>query len=82
MTVKLRFQRQSRWDRRNRLNLIESATPCHDAQVVGSYRVSNPLRLIVLAAMSDIKADFQSVEFSERGVNSFVCERKCRSEIE
>ena len=27
-----------RWDHRNRADLIESATPCHDAQVVGSYR--------------------------------------------
>ena len=33
------------WDRRNRADLIESATPCHDAQVVGPYRDSNPLRL-------------------------------------
>ena len=30
-----------RWDRRNRADLIESATPCHDAQVVGSYRARN-----------------------------------------
>ena len=37
-----------RWgDRRNRVDLIEFATPCHDAHVVGSYRVSNPLRLTV-----------------------------------
>ena len=36
------------WDRR-----IESATPCHDSQVVGSYRVSKPLRLTVLAAKSE-----------------------------
>ena len=41
------------WDRRNRADLIESATPHHDAPVVGSYRVSSPLRLIVLAAMSE-----------------------------
>ena len=42
------------WDRRNRADLIESATPCHDAQVVGPYRDSNPLlRLTVLAAMSE-----------------------------
>ena len=40
------------WDRRNRADLIESATPCHDALVVGPYRDSNPLRLTVLAAMS------------------------------
>ena len=39
-----------RWDRRNRAGLVESATPCH--QVVGSYRVSNPLHLIVLAVKS------------------------------
>ena len=42
-----------RWDRRNRAALIESATPCHDAQVVGTYRDSNPLRLTVLAAISE-----------------------------
>ena len=42
-----------RWDPRNRADLIESATPCHDAQVVGPYRDSNPLRLTVLAAMSE-----------------------------
>ena len=42
-----------RWDRRNRADLIESATPCHDALVVGSYRDSNPLCLTVLAAMSE-----------------------------
>ena len=41
------------WDRRNRADLIESATPCHDAQVVGLYRESNPLRLTILAAMSE-----------------------------
>ena len=41
-----------RWDRRNRADLIESATPCHDAQVVGLYRVSNTVRLTVLAAIS------------------------------
>ena len=27
-----------RWDRRNRADLIESATPFHEAQVVGSYQ--------------------------------------------
>ena len=32
--------------------LIESATPCHDAHVVRPYRVSNPLRLTVLASKS------------------------------
>ena len=42
-----------RWDRRIRAGLIESATPCHDAQVVGSYRGSNPLRLTVLASKSE-----------------------------
>ena len=26
-----------RWDRSNKADLIESATPCHDAQVAGSY---------------------------------------------
>ena len=28
-----------RWDRRSRADLIESVTPCHDAQVVEPYRV-------------------------------------------
>ena len=47
------FFSAKRWDRRNRADLIESATPCHDAQVVGLYRESNPLRLTILAAMSE-----------------------------
>ena len=47
------FFSAKRWDRRNRADLIESATPCHDALVVGSYRDSNPLHLTVLAAMSE-----------------------------
>ena len=38
------------WDRRNRVDLIESATPCHDAQVIGPYRDSNPLYLTIFAA--------------------------------
>ena len=42
-----------RWDRRNRADLIESATPFHDVQVMGSYRGSNPLRLTVLASKSE-----------------------------
>ena len=42
-----------RWDRRNGADLIESAAPCHDAQVMGPYRDLSPLRLTVLAAMSD-----------------------------
>ena len=46
------FFSAKRWDRRNEVDLIESATLCHDAQVAGSYRVSNPLRLTVLAAKS------------------------------
>ena len=42
-----------RWDRRNRADLIESATPCHDAQVVGFYWGSNPLRLTGLTSKSE-----------------------------
>ena len=42
-----------RWDRRNRGGLIESAIPCHDAQMVGSYRGSNPLHLTVLTSKSE-----------------------------
>ena len=47
------FFSAKRWDRRNRADLIESATPRHDAQMVGLYRDSNPLRLTILAAMSE-----------------------------
>ena len=47
------FFSAKRLDRRNRADLIESATPCHDAHVVGPYRDSNPLRLTILAAMSE-----------------------------
>ena len=47
------FFSAKRWDRRSRTDLIESATPCHDAQVVGPYRDSNPLHLTILAAMSE-----------------------------
>ena len=41
-----------RWDRRNREGLIESATPCRDAEVVRTYLGSNPLHLTVLASNS------------------------------
>ena len=51
--VEVAFFSAKRWDRRNRADLIESATPCPDAQVMGLYRDSNPLRLTVLAAMSE-----------------------------
>ena len=47
------FFSAKRWDRRNRADLIESAIPYHDAQVVGSYWVSNPFHQTVLAAMSE-----------------------------
>ena len=47
------FFSAKRWDRRNRANLIESSTLRHDAQVVGSYRASNPLPLTILAAKSE-----------------------------
>ena len=50
---KVTFFSANHWDGRNRAAYIESATPCHDAQVVGSYRVSNPLRLIILASKSE-----------------------------
>ena len=41
------------WDGENRADLIESATPCHTAQVVGPYRDSSPVCLIVMAAMPE-----------------------------
>ena len=41
------------WDRRNSEVLIESASPCHEAPMVGPYQVSNPLRLTVLTAKSE-----------------------------
>ena len=47
------FFSAKRWDRRNRAGIIECPTPCHDAQVVGLYWDSNPLRLTILAAMSE-----------------------------
>ena len=31
------------WNSRNRADLIQSVTPCHDIQVVGPNGVSNPL---------------------------------------
>ena len=51
--VQLRFSAPSAGIAENRADLIESATPCHDVQVVGLYQDSNPRRLIVLAAMSE-----------------------------
>ena len=42
-----------RWDCRSREDLVECAAPCHDAQVVGLYRVSSPVYLTVMAAKSD-----------------------------
>ena len=42
-----------RWGRRNRADLIESATPRHDAQVVESYPGSDPLQLSVLTSKSE-----------------------------
>ena len=47
------FFSAKRWDRRNRADLIEFATPCHDAQVAGPYQDLNPLHMTVLAAMSE-----------------------------
>ena len=42
-----------RLDCRSRADLIESAIPCHGAQVVGSYQGSNPLHLTVLTSKSE-----------------------------
>ena len=50
--MKFRFS-APKVNRRNRADLIGSATPCREAQVVGPYRDSNPLRQTVLAAMSE-----------------------------
>ena len=36
------------WDSRSRADLIECATPGHDAQVIGPYQVSSPLRMTVV----------------------------------
>lgn len=41
-----------RWDCRNRAELIESSTPCYDAQVVGPYLVSISFRQTVLISES------------------------------
>ena len=45
------FFSPKRWDHRNRADLIESATPCYDAQVVWLYQDSIPLRLTILGAI-------------------------------
>ena len=42
-----------RWDHRNRADLIESVTPCHDTQVVGPYWISNSFHLTVLTSVSE-----------------------------
>ena len=63
------FFSAKRWDRRNRADLIESATPCHDAQVVGPYRDSNPLRLTILAAMSE---DYTTAPLAYSTILSFT----------
>ena len=47
-----------RWDSRSNEALTESMTPYHEAQVVGPYWVSNPLRLTVQTAKSE---DYTSV---------------------
>ena len=43
------FSSAKRRDHQNKGDLIDSATPCHGAQVVGPYGVLSPLRLTVLA---------------------------------
>ena len=40
-------------DCRNKPNLIESVTSCHEAKLVGPYWVANPVYLAVLAAKSE-----------------------------
>ena len=41
------------WDRKSKKVLIKSVTPGHDAQVLSSFRVSNPLCLTALTAKSE-----------------------------
>ena len=53
-----------RWDRRSSEALIESTAPCHDAQVVRPYRVSNPLHLTVLTTkLEDYTTAPQRLQF-------------------
>ena len=66
------FFSAKRWDRRNRADLIESTTPCHDAQVVGLYRDSNPLCLTILAAMP------MSEDYTIRRHNTLCVVPNCR----
>ena len=47
------FFSAERLDRRNRADLLESATSCYDAQMLRSYRVWTPFHLTVLAAKSE-----------------------------
>ena len=42
-----------RWDRRCSEALIEFASSCHDAQVVGPYWASSPHHLTILTAKSE-----------------------------
>ena len=51
MKVKLRFSAPST-EIAEIEDLIEFTTPCHESQVVGSYRVSNPFSLTIPAAKS------------------------------
>ena len=50
----LAFFSAKRWGRRNRADLIVSATHCHDAQVAGSFRVSNLRHWTVLVSKSEV----------------------------
>ena len=50
---KVAFFGANLWDHRKGADLIESAIPCHDAHVMGSYQVSNPLHLTVVGAKSE-----------------------------
>ena len=41
------------WDRRNRKDLIESATPCHETQVADLTMGLNPVHMSNLAVKSE-----------------------------
>ena len=58
-----------RWDRKSSEALIDSAAPCHDAQVVGPFPLSNPLWRIVLTAKSQRIMPLHHNTFNNKCIN-------------
>ena len=71
MKVKLRFSAPSAGVVEI-ADVIKSATPCHDAQVAGLYRDSNPLCLTIMAAASEDYTTAPQHLLSKVGINFIV----------